>query len=140
MVTRFGFSDALGPMDLYSEYERLSSEAKQKIEDEVRRILTEGRERATKILTERRKELDLLAKALVEYEVLNRDEVQRVLKGEKLQKLTANPDRPIKLPDLILTPGLGGGTSGLGEKVPGLSGGSPSPESPGIGAEGASRP
>ena len=128
-----GMSETLGNMD-YSEYSQLSSETKQKIEDEVRRILQESYERARTVLTERRKELDLLAKALVSYEVLDGEEIRRVIKGEKLAKLTADPNRPIKQPEVKvptglseLPPGLGGppppglsGVSPLGDKVPGL--------------------
>lgn len=87
MITQMGFSDLLGDVDLDSRYARLSSETKQQIETEVRRIMDEARQRARRILTARRRELDILARALVEYEVLNLDEMQRVLKGEKLLKL-----------------------------------------------------
>jgi ATP-dependent metalloprotease len=126
-----GMSEILGNVDLYSEYSDLSSATKQKIEGEVRRILDESYQRAYKVISERRKELDLLAKALVEYEVLNADEMRRVLKGEKLPKLKASPNTPIKLPELkfppalgggppALPPGLVGGPSGLGGEPPGL--------------------
>lgn len=135
MVTQMGFSESMGKMDLRSAYEQLSSETKQKIEDEVRQILEDGRKRATKLLTERRKDLDTLAKALVEYEVLSADEIHRVLQGEKLKKLTANPNRPIKVPDIGLPPGFGDGPSGigspppspggLGDAIPGLGGSRP---------------
>ena len=114
-------SETLGNMDLYSEYSQLSSETKQKIEDEVRRILEESSQRALKVLSERRKELDLLAKALIKYEVLDADEMRRVIKGEKLSKLTSSADRPIKRPEPKLSPGLGELPPGLG-KPPGLNG------------------
>lgn len=133
MVTQMGMSETLGNMDLRSEYKHLSSETKQKIEDEVRRILNESYQRAHELITERRKELDLLARALLMYEVLNVDEMKRVLNGEQLPKLTSNPSRPIKRPELKGPSGLGGlppplggkppgldGSSGLGDKVPGL--------------------
>ncbi|MCJ1414249.1 ATP-dependent zinc metalloprotease FTSH 4, mitochondrial [Xylographa parallela] len=108
MVTQLGFSDLLGDVDLDTHYSQLSSETKQKIEREVQRLVDDGRKRATKLLTEKRKELDILAHALVEYEVLNLDEIQRVLKGEKLQKVGALASVPIKVPELGLPPGLGG--------------------------------
>ena len=107
MVTQMGFSELLGDVDLDSNEYRLSGDTKQKIENEVRRIIDESRQRAQKILTERRKELDLLANALVEYEVLNLEEIQKVLKGEKLAKLGSTPKSPIKLPELELPPSLG---------------------------------
>ena len=141
MVTQMGFSDLLGKMDLHSEYQHLSSETKQKIEDEVRDILEESRKRATKVLTERRKDLDVVAKGLFDYEVLNADEIRRLLKGEKLPKLTANPNRPIKVPEISLPSGIGDGpsgigsppTSGLGDAIPGF-GGSSSGAGAGAGA------
>ena len=101
MVTKMGMSELLGNMD-YSDYNQLSSDTKQQIEHEVRRILEEGRQRATKVLTDRRRDLDILAKALVEYEVLTADELRRVLKGEKLPKLTITPHVPIKLPEIMV--------------------------------------
>ncbi|KAL2059435.1 hypothetical protein ABVK25_000728 [Lepraria finkii] len=114
MVTRLGMSDKLGNVDLADGYEYLSSETKQQIESEVRRMIEEGRQRATTLLTERRKELDILAKALVEYEVLSLDEMQRVLKGEKLQKMASISKMPMKLPEIVLPPGMGGGGAGVG--------------------------
>ena len=137
MVTQMGMSDVLGNVDLRSEYADLSSETKQKIEQEVRRLVEEGRQRATKLLTERRKELDILAKALVEYEVLNLDEMNRVLKGEKLKKLAVLPKSPIMIPEIAIPPGITNGGSPTspgsrsseaakdGESRPGGSGGAP---------------
>lgn len=114
MVTRLGFSELLGDVDLDSNYNQLSSETKQKIEHEVQRLVDEGRQRATKLLKERRKELDVLANALVEYEVLNLDEIKRVLQGERLQKVSALATSPIKVSELPLPPILGGSVTGGG--------------------------
>ena len=111
MVTMHGMSDVLGNMDFASSYEQLSSETKLKIEQEVIRFVEEGKSRATALLTEKRKELDILAKALVEYETLNRAEVTKVLKGEKLDKMTAMLRAPLKLPEIVLPPGMGGESS-----------------------------
>ena len=109
MVTQMGMSDELGNVDLNSNYDRLSSETKQHIEREVRRLVEEGRERATKLLNSKRKELDLLAEALVEYESLNKDEMERVVKGEKLpDRLSSIPSVPLKLPESLFPPGMGG--------------------------------
>lgn len=109
MVTQLGMSDELGNVDLSSDYARLSSETKQKIESEVRRMLEEAKDRATKVLTSKRKELDLLANALVEYEMLSKDEIEKVIRGEKLpDKLTSMPTGgiPLKLPGALLPPGM----------------------------------
>lgn len=113
MVTQNGMSDAMGNIDLATNFEYLSSETKQQIEAEVRRFIEEGRLRATALLTERRKELELLAKALVEYEVLSFEEMKKVVKGEKLQKMASLSKAPMKLPEIVLPPGMAGG-SGAG--------------------------
>ena len=115
MVTKMGFSDTLGNVDLSTNYQKLSSETKQKIEQEVRSIVEEGHGRATKLLTSKRKELEIIANALVDYEVLNLEEMQKVLRGEKLQKLKALPGMPIKIPELVLPPGIGGGGTTPGD-------------------------
>jgi len=105
MVTQMGMSYELGNVDFQSDYNRLSSETQQRIENEVRRIVEEGKERARKLLTLRRKELDLLANALVEYESLNREEMEKVVRGEKLpDKLTTLPGVPLKLPETLFPP------------------------------------
>jgi len=106
-----GMSDALGNIDLARNYRQLSPSTKALIESEVRRIVEEGRERATALLSSKRKELDILAKALVEYEVLSLEEMQKLLRGEKLQKMTVLPGKGLKLPEFVLPPGLGGGPS-----------------------------
>ncbi|KAI5294453.1 hypothetical protein KEM52_003987 [Ascosphaera acerosa] len=87
LVTQLGYSRKMGSMDFQSNYENLSSETKQEIENECRQLLEEGRERAKQILTSKRKELELLTRALVEYETLTKEEMELVLKGEKLKKL-----------------------------------------------------
>jgi ATP-dependent metalloprotease len=108
MVTQAGMSDLLGNIDLSSNYNRLSTDTKQKIEGEVRRIIEAGKDRATKLLTEKRTELDRLATALVEYETLDKAEMEKVIRGEPLpNKLKTNPDTPIKLPSLPLPPPFG---------------------------------
>jgi ATP-dependent metalloprotease len=107
LVTRFGYSKKLGNVDLSTNYNSLSSETKQEIEAEVRRLVEEARQRATKILTEKRHELELLTKALIEYETLTKEEMEKVLKGEKLDKLVLPPETPLKLPDVLQTASLG---------------------------------
>ena len=111
MVTQLGMSEELGNIDLATDYARLSSETKQRIENEVRRLVEDGRERAMKLLTEKRHELDALAKALVEYETLNKEEMEKVVRGEKLKgKMVAVPN--LGLPQVVdvlgkIAPGFG---------------------------------
>jgi len=106
MVTQMGMSDKLGNLDLHSDYGRLPTETKQKIWEEVRRIVEEGKQRAYNLLMTKRKELDLLANALIEYETLAREEMEKVVKGEKLKdKIHSLPEVPIKVPDLSIPMG-----------------------------------
>lgn len=111
MVTELGMSDILGNMDFASSYEYLSSETKLKIEQEVTRIVEEAKSRATALLTEKRTELDIVAKALVEYETLSLEEINRVLKGEKLDRMASLLPAALKLPEIVLPPGMGGDSS-----------------------------
>lgn len=113
MITQAGMSPTLGNMDFASGYEQLSPALKSQIENEVRQTVESGRKRATDLLNTHRKDLETLAKALVEYETLSLDEMKKVLKGEKLSKLTSAKGTAIKLPELVLPPGLAGtGTAG----------------------------
>lgn len=118
MVTQFGMSDKLGNVDLRSNYSKLSSETKQLIESEVRRTIEEGRLRARALLVARRTELELLARALVSYETLNKDEAFKVIRGEKLEgKLLLPSHGVIKVPE-----GPGPGQAGGGVELPAIPG------------------
>ncbi|KAL6717611.1 i-AAA protease yme1 [Lecanora helva] len=110
MVTQNGMSDTLGNFDYAATWETLSSETKHRVESEARRLIEEGHARATALLSERRNELDILAKALVEYEVLSSDEMKKVLRGEKLSKMKAERKGVLKLPEIVLPPGIGSST------------------------------
>lgn len=116
MVTRLGMSPALGDVDL-SDDRGLSSGTRELIEKEVKRLIDEARGRATKLLLSKRKELDIIANALIEYETLNADEIQMVLRGEKLPgKPELIPKVTEKLPEGIYSgPTLEGGPGNTGE-------------------------
>ncbi|KAF2674840.1 intermembrane space AAA protease IAP-1 [Microthyrium microscopicum] len=106
MVTQLGMSPAIGNVDLHSDYGRLPPETKQLIWQEVKRLIDESRDRAEALLHAKRKELDRLANALVEYETLGKDEMEIVIRGEKLpETLKGIPDTPIKLPEASILPG-----------------------------------
>jgi cell division protease FtsH len=93
MVTRYGFSDALGPIEFAENQEEVflghsvarqqnvSEATAQKIDAEIRRIIDDCYERARTILTEKRGDLETLAKGLLEYETLTGDEIVALLKG-----------------------------------------------------------
>ena len=98
MVTRWGMSDALGPLQYaeadeevflgYSVYRQrnMSNETAQLIDKEIRRIVDEGYARAKTVLEEHSAELETLAKALLEYETLSGDEIKALLEGGSIDR------------------------------------------------------
>jgi cell division protease FtsH len=105
MVTEFGMSEKLGPLR-YSENEEevflghsvtqrknVSDETAKLIDQEVRRIVEEGEGKAREILSKNIDGLHVVAKALLEYETLSGDEVQALLRGEKIRQTTGE-DKP----------------------------------------------
>jgi cell division protease FtsH len=95
MVTRWGLSEELGTVSYgenqdevflgmsVSRTQNASEATVQKIDSEIRRLVEEGYRQATRILTEKRADLEVLAKGLLEYETLTGDEIQDLLKGKK---------------------------------------------------------
>lgn len=87
-------STKLAPMDYHNHYERLSTETRAVVENEVSRLLVQSADEVRVLLADRRKELDLLAKALVEYETLDKSEVEKVIRGESLgDRVKGDPGR-----------------------------------------------
>jgi cell division protease FtsH len=93
MVTRWGYSDALGTVSYGDNQEEVflghsvartqnvSEDTAQKIDSEVRRLVQGGLDEARRILSERLDDLHTLAKGLLEYETLSGDEIINVIKG-----------------------------------------------------------
>jgi ATP-dependent metalloprotease len=127
MVAELGMSERLGPVEYMRKYERLSSETRAMVEAEVKKVLDESYARARALLVSKRKELDLLAKALIEYETLDKAEVEKVLRGEKLEGRISVPLGPMAVPkpQQPLEPGL---------PIPPLGGGGPDGEGAGPGS------
>lgn len=135
-------SERLGPVEYLREYERLSSQTRAMVESEVKKVLDESYARARTLLISKRKELDLLAHALVEYETLDRKEVEKVLRGEKLEGRISVPPGPMAVPKPVASiepglpiPPLGGGGDGEGAGP-----GSPPPAPPPAPARQISQP
>jgi ATP-dependent metalloprotease len=111
MVTLFGMSQALGPVEYDRRYEHLSSETRAQIEGEVQTQMKKSYEDVRALLTDKRKELDLLASALVQYETLDKSEVEKVIRGEALPGRMIVPKGPmvVTVPkDAPKPPSLGG--------------------------------
>jgi cell division protease FtsH len=90
MVTRYGMSERMGTVALEGEGGRAlfgrgvedkaySEKVSGEIDAEVKKIIDEAYEKATKILTDHRKLLDAIAHRLVEVETIERDEFENML-------------------------------------------------------------
>jgi cell division protease FtsH len=95
MVTRWGFSKELGAVS-YGENQdevflgmsvartqNVSEATAQKIDSEIRRLVEEGHNEARRMLEEKRGDLELLAKGLLEFETLSGDEIIDLLNGKR---------------------------------------------------------
>jgi cell division protease FtsH len=91
MVTRWGMSERIGMVQLaprdnpylagpegYTGAKPFSEQTAEAIDEEVRRIISESHEDAKRLLQEHRARLDALARALLERETLNEDEILEV--------------------------------------------------------------
>ena len=117
MVTKWGLSETLGPL-LYSEDEgevflgrsaasqakSFSGETAIAIDSEVRKIIDECYGRAKKILEDHRPQLDMMKDALMEYETIDADMIDDIMKGEK-------PRPPADWSDTDSSNSDGGGSS-----------------------------
>jgi len=87
MVKNYGFSQKIGPVYYSDREETIAPQTKENIDTEIRRILQAGEDRVHALLKSKEHELHLLARALVEHETLNADEVRKVIKGEPIRNI-----------------------------------------------------
>ena len=100
MVTRYGMTDALGPM-VYAENEgevflgrsvtkttTMSESTMQKVDQEVRKIIDEQYAQARKLIEDNREKIHAMAKALLEWETIDSDQLDDIIAGK--------PPRPPK--------------------------------------------
>ncbi|MFH0931869.1 MAG: ATP-dependent zinc metalloprotease FtsH [Candidatus Zixiibacteriota bacterium] len=97
MVCEWGMSEKLGPVTFgkkeaeiflgreIAKHRDYSERTAQDIDEEVRRIVDQAEEKAYKLLSMNMDKLHLLAKALLEKEILDGEEIERIFKGEKLE-------------------------------------------------------
>ena len=94
MVTKYGMSDIIGPVNYSSNDEvflgrdftskqNYSEELASKIDAEVRRIIDSAYKDAEQMLKDHRAELDRVAEALLEMETLDADEFEAIYSGTK---------------------------------------------------------
>jgi cell division protease FtsH len=102
MVTRYGMSDALGPM-VYGENEgevflgrsvtthkNMSEATMEKVDAEIRRIIDEQYALARRLLEAQRDKVEAMAAALLELETIDADQINDIMAGK--------PPRPPKQP------------------------------------------
>jgi cell division protease FtsH len=94
MVTKYGMSDKLGTM-VYSDDQNestfgmpsktISEATQQKVDAEVRRILDEQYAVARKIIEKNKKKVEAMAKALLEYETIDFEQINDIMAGKKVR-------------------------------------------------------
>ena len=105
-VSQWGLSDAIGPIlvgdnehevflgrEIQSRRE-VSEKTAQQVDAEVSRVINEAYERARTTLTEHKALLHLVAQALLERETLSREDVNVLIRGEKLPPRTPGQAPP----------------------------------------------
>jgi len=104
MVTKYGMSNKLGPL-AYGENEdevflgrsitrqqHMAEETAKKVDEEVKKIIDTGYQKAKKIITEKLDDLHKLAKALLIYETLSGEEIKDLILKNIQPKRTIDVD------------------------------------------------
>jgi cell division protease FtsH len=105
MVTRWGMSDELGPM-VYGENEgevflgrsvtvhkNVSETTMQKVDSEIRRIVDQQYRLARRLIEEHRDKVETMARALLEWETLDSDQINDIMEGR-----APRPPKPAQPP------------------------------------------
>lgn len=109
MVTQWGMSEELGPIQYeeqndgylgygYSQRKPMSADIAKKIDSEIRRLVDGGHAKATSLLKRYRKQLTLIAEALLEYETLTGDEIRQLLETGKFERSDTPKNGPVNIP------------------------------------------
>ncbi len=106
MVTQFGMSDRVGMMAVgdreqeiflgreFGQRREVSERTAEMVDDEIKRLLDEAHARARVILTENRPLLDQLADTLLERETIDRDDLDKLMRGQPLPPRVLPPSEP----------------------------------------------
>ncbi len=96
MVTEWGMSAKLGPLrynenqqevflgHAITQRQNMSEETAKVIDEEIRRIVTDGEKKAWEVLGPARDKLELVTQALMEYETITGEECQTVMAGKPI--------------------------------------------------------
>jgi cell division protease FtsH len=83
----------------------MSEDTARLIDEEIRRIVTEGERKAREVLASNRDKLEAITQALMEYETISGEEVNALMRGEKIVR--ANDDEESKGPAGPAVPAAG---------------------------------
>lgn len=86
MVTQYGMSTKVGPISLAEKWDSWSPKLRDTADQEVLEMLKNSEERTRVLLKEKKDELERLAQGLIEYETLNKEEIEKVVKGEPISR------------------------------------------------------
>ncbi|GAB4187019.1 MAG: ATP-dependent zinc metalloprotease FtsH [Calditrichia bacterium] len=98
MVCEWGMSDKLGPVTFGKRDQEIflgremathrehSEKIQEEIDEEIRSIIVNTEEQVIKLLKENKEKLDRLATALLEYEILDAEEIDMVMEGKELKR------------------------------------------------------
>ncbi|HAX49272.1 MAG TPA: cell division protein FtsH, partial [Bacteroidetes bacterium] len=138
MVCEWGMSEKLGPLTFgkkeeeiflgreISQHRDYSEDTAIVIDEEVRTIVNRGMERAMKVLNENMEILHRLSNALLEREILDSDEIDKIMRNETLppfEKIKVNGEIPNgelsngELSNNELSNGVNGKTENTGSDV-----------------------
>lgn len=104
MVTVYGMNDKIGNVSFYDPSQEnsftkpFSEETGKLIDEEVRKLIQQAYERTIQLLTEKKKEVEILAKELLDKEVLHKSDVEELIGKrpfvEKLHEIQGPDDLP----------------------------------------------
>jgi cell division protease FtsH len=134
MVREWGMNDRLGfvfygdddsrpnPFGGFGEGREYSEETAKAIDEEVKKLIDSLFDESRKLLETNRDRIEALARALVRYETLDSNDIDRIMRGDVLTKPTVGdlldkenrrgaviqPGPDTREPDVNLNPGIGG--------------------------------
>ena len=95
IVTVYGMNDKIGNISYYdskqSDYnftKPYSEETARTIDEEVRKIVDKAYQRAKELLTKKKKELEIVAKELLEKEIIFQNDLERLIGKRPFERLT----------------------------------------------------
>ena len=110
MVTEWGMTNELGPM-VYSDNEgevflgrsvtnqkNVSEATMQKVDSEIRKIIDEQYKIARNLIEDNKEKMEAMAKALLEYETIDSDQIDDIMNGKK-----PRPPKPSSILNQMMT-------------------------------------